>query len=451
MEESSQSPYSSVLRQMHQRRSVRGLLGLLGSLALWPAGAWPLAQAPPSPLIVRGPLYRDTIPIDHPALGYFERRPNNAVTELGERLSAGSVTLDYAVEGLGYLPGLLDRLDVNVDSQVQVFSKTSLQRERISPRRPRAIYFNDEVAIGYLPGTDFLEIAAVDGVHGVSFYRLDVRRVPVPWFAPSTCLQCHHGPATLGVPGMYVGSVFPSPSGQPNFGMGTVVTDHRTPVAERWGGWYVNGGAGLPHRGNAVARNPSRPDVLERFDAHAQLDVRRQTSVSPHLSPVSDIVALMTLEHQTQMTNLLTRLSWEARIASADGNALETLDDLIDETAAYMLFANEAPLEAPIEGASTFTATFARRGPHDRQGRSLRDFDLTRRLFRFPLSYMIYSRGFGALPEPVRTRVYARLHEVLTGTDESDAFRYLTETDRTAILEIVTDTKTGLPAAWSRR
>ncbi len=344
---------------------------------------------------------------------------------------------------------LLHQLDINVDSQVLVFSKTSLQRDRIFPRLPRALYFNDEVAIGYLPGTDFLELAVVDGVRGAAFYRLNDMQVPVPRFAPSTsCLRCHHGPATLGVPGMYVDSVFPSPSGQPNFGMGTLATDHRTPVAERWGGWYVTGRGDLLHRGNAVARNPSTPDVLERFDAHTQFNVRKQTSVSQYLSLDSDIVALMTLEHQTQMTNLLTRLSWETRIAAANGTVLDTLDDLIDETVAYMLFANEAPLETPTSGVSTFATTFPARGPHDRLGRSLRDFDLTTRLFRFPLSYMIYSRGFDALPELVRSQVLARLLDVLTGNDRREMFGQLTDDNRAAILQIVAETTMGLPAAW---
>ena len=436
---------------MDQRQSMTALLGLLGALAIiWPAGARQPAQVPLRFLPEQNLIYKDTIPLGHPDLGYFERQPDNAVTALGERLSDGSVTLDYAREGLGgYLSSLLHQLDINVDSQVMVFSKTSLQRDRISPRLPRALYFNDEVAVGYLPGTDFLELAVVDGVRGAAFYRLNDMQVPVPRFAPSTsCLRCHHGPATLGVPGMYVGSVFPSPSGQPNFGMGTLVTDHRTPIAERWGGWYVTGRGDLPHRGNAVARNPSTPDVLERFDVHAQLNVRKQTSVSQYPSLDSDIVALMTLEHQTQMTNLLTRLSWETRIAAANGTALDTLDDLIDETVAYMLFANEAPLETPTSGVSTFATTFPARGPHDRLGRSLRDFDLTTRLFRFPLSYMIYSRGFDALPELGRSQILARLLDVLTGNDRREMFGQLTDDDRAAILQIVAETKMGLPATW---
>ena len=204
--------------------------------------------------------YEETIPVDHPALGLRGRTPANAVHELGLRLADGRTTLSHAGDGTGHLRSLLDRLDINSDSQGLVFSKTSLQRQAISPRRPRAIYFNDEVAVAFVPGSDRIELAAVDPGFGVAFYELVATRGSPPRLARSTsCLQCHHGPATLGVPGLYVGSVFPSPSGEPNFGLGTVVTDHRTPLAERWGGWYVTGTHGAQaHRGNAVARDPSR-------------------------------------------------------------------------------------------------------------------------------------------------------------------------------------------------
>ena len=301
-------------------------------------------------------------------------------------------------------------------SQVLVFSKTSLQRQAISPRRPRAIYFNDEVAVAFVPGSDRIELAAVDPGLGVAFYELEATRAGRPRLVRSTgCLRCHHGPATLGVPGLYVGSVFPSPSGEPNFGLGTIVTDHRTPLAERWGGWYVTGRHGAQaHRGNAVARDPSRPDHLDAAGARNLTDLTRKTDTSRYLEPWSDVVALMVLEHQTQMTNHLTRLAWLARLAAAPG---PRLDDWIEETVAYMLFADEAPLAEPIAGVSTFTATFPRRGPRDARGRSLRDFDLRARLFRYPLSYMIYGRAFEALPSGVRLRVYERLHEVLNGAE----------------------------------
>ena len=417
-------------------------------------------------------LYEETIPIDHPALGLRVRQPDNAVQELAARLADGRTTLRPAGAGADPLRGVLRRLDIHPDSQVLVFSRTSLQRQAISPRRPRAIYFNDEVAVAFVPGSDRIELAAVDAGLGVAFYELEATRGSPPRLMRSTgCLQCHHGPATLGVPGLYVGSVFPSPSGEPNFGLGTVVTDHRTPLEERWGGWYVTGTLGAQsHRGNAVARDPVRPERLDAAGARNLTSLARKADTSRYLEPGSDIVALLVLEHQTQMTNYLTRLAWLARLAAAADESTaaaadtraapgrgrgapgaaprRALDDWIEETVAYLLFADEAPLAEPITGVSTFTATFPRRGPHDARGRSLRDFDLRTRLFRYPLSYLIYGRAFDALPDGVRVRVYERLHEVLTGADGSPRFRHLDEAARRAILQIVAETKTDLPPFW---
>jgi hypothetical protein len=212
-----------------------------------------------------------------------------------------------------------------------------------------------------------------------------------------------------------VGSVSANPSGRADFRLGSMVTDHRTPFAERWGGWYVNGTLGESHRGNAVA---SDPDITSAMPP-PRIDPGR------HLSPESDVVALMTFEHQTRMTNLLTRLSWEARIdAAAD------LSPRVEEVVRYMLFLDEAPLGAPIRGASSFSETFPREGPRDRKGRSLRDFDLEKRLFRYPLSYMVYSRPFDALPERARDRVRRRLRDMLNG-------------EREVALSILRDTKPG--------
>jgi hypothetical protein len=316
------------------------------------------------------------------------------------------------------LPGLLAALGILTDSQMLVFSKTSLQAERISPHNPRAIYFNDEAAVGWIRGGLSMEVAAVDAKQGVIFYSFDSDG----FHRQTTCLHCHAGASTQGVPGMFVGSVYPAVSGAGDRN-GAIITDHRTPFADRWGGWYVNARRGeQTDRANGVAVDP--------FDPHALATHQNLTSLAAlvntagYLSPVSDIVALMTFEHQTQMTNYLTRVGWEARMGQSVDADIETL-------ARYMTFQDEAPLAAPIEGVSEFTTNFARRGPCDRQGRSLRDFDLRTRLFRYPLSYMIYSAQFDALPGDVRERIYRRVYEHLK--------------NRREVLEILRDTKANLP------
>lgn len=401
-------------------------------------------------------LYQDNLPLDHEAIRYAEGPLDNPVARLAEQLERGATTLDFREDGFGYLPSLLDHLGVRADSQALVFSKTSFQEAQISPRNPRAIYFSDNAAIAFVRGGELIELAAVDPGHGVVFYTLDARRSDVPTFArPGVCLQCHQGPATLGVPGMYVSSVFTSPSGKPDFGLGSIVTDHRTAFQDRWGGWYVTGTHGAQrHNGNAVALDPSNPGLLETAETQNLITLVKKFDTTRHLTPTSDSVALLTLEHQTQMTNMMTRLSWEARIATHEGHSEDAvrnrLSSGIEELVAYMLFVDEPRLAEPIEGVSTFARTFAERGPRDRQGRSLRDFDLQTRLFRYPLSYMVYSRSFDALPDTARARVARRLYDVLTGSDRTTRFASVSDDDRLAVFEILRDTKPNLPGYWGR-
>jgi hypothetical protein len=311
------------------------------------------------------------------------------------------------------LSALLARLNINPDSQALVFSKTSFQAGKISPRNPRAIYFNDDAAVGWVRGSSSMEVAAIDPKNGVMFYTLDNGRFE----RQQVCLRCHQGAATMGVPGIFVGSVFPDISGMPDRS-GAIITDHRTKFSDRWGGWYVNAIRGEPpDRANGVADDPSDPHSLRSRQNVTSL--ARDFNPAGYLSPVSDIVALMTFEHQTQMSNLMTRVAWLARMG-------EPLDSDIEALVRYMTFADEAPLQERIEGVSSFTKTFPQRGPRDNKGRSLRDFDLETRLFRYPLSYMVYSAQFAALPAEIRARIWQRVRAELKG--------------RADVLEILRDT-----------
>ena len=195
----------------------------------------------------------------------------------------------------------------------------------------------------------------------------------------------------------------------------------------------------------------SRPE-LDTTDSHNLTSLAGKVNLDGYMSQTSDIVALMVLEHQTRMTNLIVRIGWETRVAEQEGKLAEAafarIDAGIDEMAAYMLFAEETPLKDPVEGVSTFTKTFPQRGPRDKQGRSLRDFDLKTRMFRYPLSYMIYNEAFDAMPDWARERIYQKLFDVLTGKNTSDRFARISMADRRAVLEIVRDTKSGLPGYW---
>jgi hypothetical protein len=403
------------------------------------------------------------VPLDDPAIQYATGPVSDPVSKLKERVERGEVKLDFDPR-FGYLPSVLRHLNVPLSSQMLVFSKTSLQSSRIFPRTPRAIYFNDQVAVGWVRHGDVLEIASIDPRQGAIFYALDQVRSQTPDLARrDDCLQCHYNGGTVGVPGLLVRSIYPDLSGQPLFHLGQFISDHRSPLKERWGGWYVSGTHGKQtHLGNMTYERGSWRDNGIAVDNLASLS--RHIDTDAYLRPHSDIVALMVLEHQTRMQNLITRVGYETRMAIAAQTAVNELlkepsDQLrestrqringaADELAAYMLFAGETRLESRIAGTSGFAEEFARQGPKDRRGRSLRQFELTRRIFQYPCSYLIYSKAFDALPEPAKARIYQRLWDVLSGQDTSAKFAHLSPEDRRAIREILLETKPGLPDYW---
>jgi hypothetical protein len=423
-----------------------------GSVALLVCSGWLLADR-----------LEDTffIPLDHPAIQYADQTlpPDDAVARLEQRLDAGKTRLDYRPGG-GYLASVLKELNVPIDSQVLVFSRTSIEAKHISPRAPRALYFNDEVSVGYVQGGAVLEFTALDPRQGVKLYALDADKADKPSLGRrDECLQCHQGPVTLGVPGLLVSSVHPA-TGRPGEEHGNAfMTDHRTPFAQRWGGWYVTGTHGAQyHLGNNIdLADPIHPGKNSSDGTQNLTSLADKFDTSKYLAPTSDIVALMVLEHQVRMTNLIIRIGWDVRIAEHDKTlpaAAPQLNAEIEELTAYMLFGDEDQLKEPVKGVSTFTKTFAERGPRDPQGRSLRDFDLKTRLFRYPLSYMIYSAAFDALPDYARERVYRLLYDILTGQDNRESIAdlslaHLSKQDRQAILEIVRTTKPHLPAFWN--
>jgi hypothetical protein len=394
------------------------------------------------------------IPADDPAIQYGDLPVDDAIARLGKQIESGKVKLDYAPGGLGYLPSLLKTLGINVDSQLLVFSKTSFQNPKIFPWAPRALFFNDNVVVGSVQGSDTVELAALDPKQGVTFYTFEMKKTAKPSFdRRSDCLQCHQGITTLGVPGIMVTSVYPSGDGTPAFRGAAMATDHRTPFGDRWGGWYVTGMLGSErHMGNAVAHDSAHPRNLDTAGTQNLMTLGRRFDSSNYLAKTSDIVALMTLEHQTRMTNLMIRSAWDARVAGfkgkPDAEGDSRIEGDVEALVAYMLFADETRIYEPIQGTSSFTTTFPQRGPRDKQGRSLRDFDLKTRLFKYPLSYMIYSEAFDAMPDVIRDRVYQRLYDVLTNKDKSKTFERLSEGDRRAIFEILLETKPNLPAYW---
>ena len=397
---------------------------------------------------------------DHPAIQYTDGVVDNAIADLNRRLDEGSAAL--AFEGRsGYLRSVLDALELPVESQVLVFSPTSFQEDYIDFDNPRAVFFRDDVALGWVRGADVIELAAQDRRQGTIFYSLEQTPSAAPRFRRrETCLACHLSWDTLGVPGPQVISMFPMPD-DPNAYASGHPTDHRSRLEDRWGGWYVTGShGGVAHMGNVeveAVEDPHAtfgvvPPVVESMEGRFDLD--------GFPTPYSDIVALMVLEHQAHMTNLITRIGWEARrvehragmVAPADrgrstddGRFLEIVEEAAVELVDYLLFVDEAPLPPGVAGGSGFTEMFSARGPRDGRGRSLREISLEGRLFRYPCSYMIHTAAFDALPETALDAIYRRMWAVLSGEITESPYDRLALADRRAVVEILRDTKPDLP------
>ena len=382
--------------------------------------------------------------LDHPAIQYDTRPTHDPVAVLNRKIQDGRVQLRF--EGAsGYLRSVLEAMAIPVESQLVVFSKTSLQARIITPSNPRSLFFNETAAVGWVKGEPFVEVAAEDPEQGVIFYTLDQVPNRQPRFArQDRCLQCHESFNSLGVPGTLLRSSFVATDGQPLRQLGDHLTDHRSPFEERWGGWYVTGKRGPAHHmGNTLMtdqestkpnRAPSLASLVGKFDASA------------YLSPYSDIVALMVFDHQMRMINLLTRIGWDARFALYEHlDVSKVLHDDAMDLVDYLLFIDEAPLPAKIEGTSGFAERFIASGPRDRKGRSLRDLDLTQRLMRYPCSYMIYSPAFDALPAEAKDAIYHRMWAILSHAEKVAKYVRLARTDRQAIVEILRDTKPDLP------
>ncbi len=405
--------------------------------------------------------------IERPPIEYSQSTPDNRVSALATRLASGEAHLDFD-QRVGYLPALLKALDVPLESQMLVFSKTSLQRHRISPRTPRAVYFNDDVYVGYCRSGDVLEISAVDPRLGAVFYTLDQKDHERVHLVRQTenCLVCHSSSRTDGVPGHLARSLFVDSSGQPILSAGSYSVDHTTPLDRRWGGWYVTGTHGAQkHLGNLVVSGSHVAEPVDNSQGQNVIQLRDRLPVDAYLAPHSDIVALMVLEHQALVQNRITKANYAARqallyekemnraLGKPDANRLDStlrrIQSAGDELVDALLLVGEAKLTAPISGTSGYARRFSALGPRDALGRSLRELDLEQRLFKYPCSYLIYSDAFAGLPREMLDYVWRRLWDVLSGADQSPRFAHLSAADRQAIMEIVRGTKPDLPVDWT--
>jgi hypothetical protein len=396
---------------------------------------------------------------------FFEQAPvnysaglsNDPVARLAREWQQGRETI-AATEPLGFLRELLKRLNVPAESQVLVFSKTSKQNSLITPQTPRAIYFSDDTYVGFVPG-GAIEIIATDPLLGPVFYLLELpgARTPATLTRSGECLECHASARTEGVPGMQVRSVLTAADGRPILSAGTHDTTHASPLAQRWGGWFVTGDHGTArHQGNLTADPDNQPANPDRGANWTTLDGKIDTT--RYLRPTSDIVALMVLEHQCRMHNLLTKASmeyrralWLCRTLNPDVTEEDTTTSAhrvatgrAAAIVAELLFRGEAPPGPDgVEGDPAFQLAFAKNAPATPDGHSLKDFRLYGRIFKNRCSYMIHSSAFASLPPKIRSLVFADLRAILLNSPDNPDFAYLPASERRRIANILDAT---LPA-----
>jgi hypothetical protein len=411
--------------------------------------------------ILLSTIGRAQFDFEKPPINYGQVDTHDRVAALATAIEKGEVQFKYDPRH-GWLPDVLKHLQVSKESQVLVFSKTSLQLHKISPRTPRALYFNDDVYVGWCQQGDVVELAATDPELGAVFYTIDQDADAPPRIVRDRgqCLTCHATARTQGIPGYLIRSVYPDINGRPRTGSRTYVTDHSSPFEQRWGGWYVTGSHGkMRHLGNVRSNDRQDPELMDVNAGANQQTLEKLINTEPYLTKHSDLVSLLVLEHQSQMHNLIARASMEARTAAyydrgineALGRPLDSVSESTtrrinsasEALVRYMLFADEVELISPICGTSKFAEQFVASAKLDQRGRSLRELDLKQQLLKYPCSYLIYSEAFDRMPRPVMEYVKRRVSEVLTAKKVPDGYERLTDDQRAAIVEILRDTKPG--------
>jgi len=393
--------------------------------------------------------------------------PRDPIARLQQLLDSGRITLAHD-STTGYLTGLLRALKIPVSSQGFVFSRTSLQTDLISPWSPRALYFNDDVYVGFVQGSEFLEIATVSPTEGAVFYTLDQESRARPVFKPNnTCLSCHRSRMTDGLSAFLLGSNVADKSGYYLTGVHGGQTSDATPIRDRFGGFYVTGTIEHGSHSGNVLSTKAFTEITERSSAGRDINfvlesqrtnLASKFDTSHYLNGQSDIVALMVLVHQASVHNTITRVHEAATKALREDSVVSRynkdttfaqtrivtsprLRQAVDQLVRELLFVGEAPFDGAMKGTTSFVRDFAAMGPRDAKGRSLRDFDLQTRLFKYPLSFLIYSEGFEAMPEVARRAVYSRIRDILNESDTGIDYAGISGPDRTAVLEILRDTK----------
>lgn len=387
-----------------------------------------------------------------PPIKYSSTASQDAVAKMAAEIEAGDFVIPPS-GGKSFLRAVLEKLKVPIESQVLVFSKTSLQNSLISQRNPRALYFSMDTYVGWVPGGK-VEVIIEDPTLGPVFYTLTPPygdKLPRIVRETDSCLQCHATSRTSGVPGMFIRSVVPDQNSHAILSAGTSLVTDATPIKDRWGGWYVTGAIGEPHLGNRWVNDSPLGEVDFPAKLSELKDLTALIDTEKYLQPTSDVIALMVLEHQCRTHNLITsaKLNYKRsryfqksfgsqdELDSPAGMSWRTADTSAQEIVEAFLFTDEVEIPGDgAEGGEAFQKAFAKNAVRDSKNKSLRTLRLFQRLFKYRCSYMIHSLAFQSLPPMVRTRVLHHLREALAdetqnhlgSREKAVIYRHLSET-----------------------
>jgi hypothetical protein len=402
-----------------------------------------------------GLLYGADVEFPHfkePPHEYQKRTPSDRFTKLKANIETGKVRLDHT-NAKANLVSLLRALGISPFTQTLVFSTTSLQLSRISPENPRAIYFNEDIYVGWVPGGK-VEVIGIDPQWGAITYMFEIPRPkspPSPIQRATRCMNCHSSGDIGGAPGLLISSVVPGPGGGSLDAFRQGKSGHEVPFNERFGGWHVTGRHGITkHWGNltgtlspaglkTIPNKPGQRFPLDRYPV-----------------PTSDILAHLLFEHQVGFVNRVVSSTYRTRAVLAgsvpsigDSDAHTFLDKEANSLVRYLLFADEAKFPAAgVDGYPLLLKDFSKNRRQNKMGFSLKDLDLSTRLFRFRCSYMIYSDSFAGLPQELKTRVFHKLDQALSIETDSPHFAYLPILEKRTIRSILGETLSGLPKDW---
>jgi hypothetical protein len=402
-----------------------------------------------------GLIYGGDIEFPHfkePPHEYLKRTPTDRFTKLKADIETGKVRLDHT-NPKTYLVSLLQTLGISRFTQTLVFSTTSLQLSRISPENPRAIYFNEDIYVGWVPGGK-IEVIGIDPQWGAITYIFEIPRPksPPPLIQRATrCMNCHASGDIGGAPGLLISSVVPGPGGGSLDAFRQGKSGHEVPFHERFGGWHVTGKHGITkHWGNVTGT--LSPAGLKTIPNKAG----QRFPLDRYPVPTSDILAHLLFEHQVGFVNRVVSATYRTRAVLAgavsslgDSDAPTFLDREANSLVRYLLFADEAKFPAAgVDGDPLLLRDFSKNRRQNKMGFSLKDLDLPTRVFRFRCSYMIYSDSFTGLPQELKTRVFHQLKQALSIETNSTDFAYLPNSEKRTILSILRETLLGLPKDW---